>query len=355
MSNISALTDSVLIENLRKLVAREGEASIGVLKYLIEVEERRLYLNEGYPSLFAFCTTALQYSEPSANRRIRAARLLKRFPEIESLLKERKLSLAGLSLLYSVITKENATSIFNEAIGKSYRATEAIAARFKDPLVRGTRDTITPIHVVKKEASALFLQQQTHDENNEHDSKISSGADGDFQNTVPKNIVKPPPSTIENQVNTIERVRITFAADKDFLQMVEAAKILLSGKYPKGISMEDIFAEALEVLIDKKSPEKRLERRKSKPAREVNDPTPKRTIKLTTRHIPLILRDEIFKRDGGCCSFVSPSGQRCGSKWDIEIDHVQPFIMGGDHSYENLRLLCRAHNAARNSDEFGLS
>jgi len=59
--------------------------------------------------------------------------------------------------------------------------------------------------------------------------------------------------------------------------------------------------------------------------------------------VPVAVRDEVMLRDGGQCTFVCDS-QRCSETNGLEIDHVRPFAMGGEHSLENLRLLCPAHN-----------
>lgn len=55
-----------------------------------------------------------------------------------------------------------------------------------------------------------------------------------------------------------------------------------------------------------------------------------------TRHIPQALRRYILTRDKACV--------RCGSTFKLEIDHIQPFSMGGKTTKENLRVLCRSCN-----------
>lgn len=74
-----------------------------------------------------------------------------------------------------------------------------------------------------------------------------------------------------------------------------------------------------------------------------------------TRHIPAHIRDRVYTRDGGRCRWIAPDGTRCDSKWDLEIDHIHPFALGGDHSPENLRLLCAAHNRLEAVIRFGSS
>ena len=66
--------------------------------------------------------------------------------------------------------------------------------------------------------------------------------------------------------------------------------------------------------------------------------------KQQTRNIPRRVRDEVFLRDGGRCTFKGTDGRRCNSKWNLQIDHIIPFALGGDNSPGNLRLLCGKHN-----------
>ena len=67
-----------------------------------------------------------------------------------------------------------------------------------------------------------------------------------------------------------------------------------------------------------------------------------------SRYIPAPVRREVWRRDGGCCSYVDPrSGRRCGSRFLLEFDHVVPFALGGSAEPGNLRLHCSAHHRFR--------
>ena len=67
-----------------------------------------------------------------------------------------------------------------------------------------------------------------------------------------------------------------------------------------------------------------------------------------SRYIPAPVRREVWRRDGGCCSFVDPhSGRRCGSRFLLELDHIVPFALGGSAEPGNLRLRCFAHHRFR--------
>jgi len=63
-----------------------------------------------------------------------------------------------------------------------------------------------------------------------------------------------------------------------------------------------------------------------------------------TRHCPAAVARAVFQRDGRQCSYVSPDGRRCSARRCLELDHVEPWAVGGEWTIENLRLRCRAHN-----------
>jgi 5-methylcytosine-specific restriction endonuclease McrA len=69
-----------------------------------------------------------------------------------------------------------------------------------------------------------------------------------------------------------------------------------------------------------------------------------------SRYIPAAVRRAVWRRDQGCCCFVDRhSGQRCRSRYRLEIDHVVPFALGGANELINLRLHCRAHHRLRHA------
>ena len=65
----------------------------------------------------------------------------------------------------------------------------------------------------------------------------------------------------------------------------------------------------------------------------------------TSRHVPAAVRRAVHDRDGGRCVYVDPQGRRCPAREYLELHHRRPYGHGGDHSPENLCLMCRAHNS----------
>src|SRR5262245_58896548 len=69
-----SLTDDQLLVEVQQLVTRDRQTTAEILRVLIAVEARRLYLREGYSSLFTYCTQVLHMDDGAAYNRIETAR-----------------------------------------------------------------------------------------------------------------------------------------------------------------------------------------------------------------------------------------------------------------------------------------
>ena len=81
-------------------------------------------------------------------------------------------------------------------------------------------------------------------------------------------------------------------------------------------------------------------------ARCVADPSRKikaRPHNPGSRYIPAHIKREVLKKANFKCAWPG-----CSSTYALEIDHIIPVSKGGKTERENLRLLCRNHNQARN-------
>ena len=79
---VNHLSDRALLQETVTLAAGERGATVELIGALAEVDRRRLYLGEGFSSLFVYCTRVLHLSEHAAYGRIEAARAARRFPRI---------------------------------------------------------------------------------------------------------------------------------------------------------------------------------------------------------------------------------------------------------------------------------
>ena len=71
------------------------------------------------------------------------------------------------------------------------------------------------------------------------------------------------------------------------------------------------------------------------------------------RHIPAAIRRAVHQRDEGRCRYIDEMGRRCPERHRLEYHHLRPFGLGGGHTPENLRLMCRSHNSYLAEHDYG--
>ena len=81
----------------------------------MELDTRRLYLGEGFSSLFTYCTQALHLSEHAAYNRIETARAARRFPLLLQLVADGAVTLTTVRLLAPHLTPENHREVLARA------------------------------------------------------------------------------------------------------------------------------------------------------------------------------------------------------------------------------------------------
>jgi 5-methylcytosine-specific restriction endonuclease McrA len=363
-SKLFALSDSALVAGLERLRGKERKIQLDILLYIIELEKRKLYLPRGYNSLFEFCTKHLGYSRAGAYRRIQASKCIGRFPKIANLLITGDLNISLLSLISGVLTKENINNILPLVSGKSYRDAEIAIVMYK-PIETITRDKVKPVCVLKKKLSqnigndtgsknkAICLNVETKHRNchNINTNKTDTHLNTETNNAKGAN---------KEEIELKQKFKLEFMVDPEFMQKLERIKAGLSRKHPEGVNFEMLFNIVMDEYLNRHSPKKRIEGRekrevkRQKEALDCGEGKPKltnpatnklpRSYKQRSRAIPAAVRDKVFARDGGKCTFVGENGKRCDSSWNLEIDHIVPFAKGGDNSPGNLRLLCAKHN-----------
>src|SRR5215207_3885270 len=99
MTLIAELSNEDLLAEVSRLASRERQATVELIRCLMEVDARRLYLAEGYSSLFTFCTQALHLSEHAALGRIEVARAARRLPELLPRLEDGSITLTNARML----------------------------------------------------------------------------------------------------------------------------------------------------------------------------------------------------------------------------------------------------------------
>jgi 5-methylcytosine-specific restriction endonuclease McrA len=132
-----------------------------------------------------------------------------------------------------------------------------------------------------------------------------------------------------------EQVKVQFTMSRQVLAKMQQAQDLLGHQ----VARHDLAA-LFERLLDMALPV--LEKRKF--AATARPRAPRKRTSPNARSIPAHVQREVWKRDAGRCTFVSATGRRCAATRGLEFDHVKPVALGGEATFENVRLLCSKHN-----------
>src|SRR5438128_6428186 len=133
MTNLQNVVESLSASDLRtgthELVRRSHGVEAQLLMYLGEIEERKLYRDWSFSSMFTFCVGELGFSEDVACNRIAVARAGRQFPAVIHAIASRQVHLAGLRMLAPHFTEANHRDVLAQAAGQSKRQIEELVAR----------------------------------------------------------------------------------------------------------------------------------------------------------------------------------------------------------------------------------
>src|SRR5437867_11890933 len=129
LSAVARLSDRHLLDEVKRLAARERDVTAELVAHLAEIEERGLHKAAGFGSMFEYCREVLQLSEHAAYGRIAAARAARKFPVILDMLADGSLNLTTVGLLGRHLTRDNYRAVLAEAMGRSKSEVEELVAR----------------------------------------------------------------------------------------------------------------------------------------------------------------------------------------------------------------------------------
>ncbi len=283
MLNLKHLNPEQLLVQTLAAVKKERESYTFVLNHLREWDRRKLYAGMKYPSLFEFTVKKLGYDDGAASRRIAAMRLIVEIPEVEE-----KIESGNISLTAAAMTQ-----------------------RF----FRRQKEQGKPIaHEAKKEFLKVIENKSTRE-------------------TQTLIVAKDPMMKIRETVKpaTAELVELKLFVTKETLEALNQLRDIYSNKLKDpslGKVVELISAEALKAKSARNAPAARLQVFKD----DSKTVTPKK-------------KGFVLNRDDHQCQFTNKqTGEICGSRFKVQIDHIHPKSLGGSNEVSNLRVLCATHN-----------
>jgi len=330
-ANPSSLDTPSLADCLRACAGEERDRQVDFLRYLAPFDAREAWREAGHGSLWQYCLRELALREGAAGRRIGAMRVLREFPELEAPLRDGRLSLTTAVTLRPVLTRESLDEVVARAAFKTDEETRHLVASLQPrPAPReGIRRLPGP------EVSRTAVQEP---------AQAGAAEPAPFA-LAPA--VRPQSRPSLDPVSA-DQWSVRFTADAAFKEDLEILKSLLSHKIPDG-SLTAVLREAVRCAIDRHG----KRRGAVKPERPRRPAAPRHPRTGKREPIPAEVKRVVFERDGGRCTYVSPDGRRCDSRWQLELDHVEAAALGGPPTSENLRLCCKVHNRLHAEETFG--
>jgi hypothetical protein len=343
------LSDDALVARVLDLAGRERQATCELIAHLAELDTRKVLLAEGY-SLFTYCTGRLGLSEDAAYTRVEVARAARRFPTILEGLADGSWNVTTIRLLGRHLTADNHETILDRARHRSKREVELLVAQFapRPDVPSLIRKLPVPAPVTQADGPGEESPRR-----NDVAAPIPAASSAEPVPAVTCPTTAPPPSRAPAMtVLSPERYRVQLTVSRETHDTLRRLQDLLRREIPTG-DPAVIVDRALTLLLH--DVEKRKLAATSRPRRTTRSgtATPRKQATAATRHIPAAVRRAVWKRDGGRCGYLSPSGHRCPERTFLEIHHIHPHALGGPCTLANLGLRCRRHNVYEAELVFG--
>jgi len=312
---MKTLANDTILEALKSFVLEENKLIKQILEYLEEVENRKLFLDRGFSSMFAFCTEFLGYTAQKAQVRIQAMRLGKVVPDVKNKIESGALSLTIAAKVQGHIMQEN--KIKREAKQGPITAAQAHS------IIQSVENKSV------QNSEKLLLEMFPHHADKKPDM-IKTVSSNTIR--VEMNLTK---ETFES-LRKLQALRVHAHRDRNFEAIISDLCKLGEKKWDIEKKMES--SEAAQVIE----------------SAGANATLLRASAVKQGRYIPAALRRMIWIRDHGECQYRDlKTGRICRDRFGLQLDHIKPYALGGDHSEENLRLLCWRHNSHRAWATFG--
>jgi hypothetical protein len=364
----NALSDDELLRRVVEITngSRQGEAAL--LAHLAEFDARRLYARQACASMFAYCTDVLHFSEAEAYLRIAAARASRQHPILLAMLADGRLHLSSIARLAPHLDPANATVILARAVHRSKRQIEeliaelaprpdvaALVRRLPQPAAPAGQGRLAGSDNTKAPADNAPRQTQAAAE------LVPERVDGPAPaRAALQGQVKPSAYAVANRASVEAtapgRFKVQFTASRELRDKLERLQELLRGSAAGddlAAVIEQAVTEKLERLEARRFGQVRRQRGERPEGEGSSESAPPSRRHCSSRHIPAALRRAVYERDGGRCCYTDGKGRRRGSRRGLEYHHRRPYGHGGEHTLENVCLLCSVHHRLMGEADFG--
>ena len=346
----SHFSDDGLLHNTKLIVAHENRTCAVILTRLAEIEERRLFLREGCPTMHSYCVRELHFSEGVAYKRVEAARTARRYHGVLVALAEGRLHLRAVLMLAPHLTSGNADELVAAATHKTrFELEELLAQRFPRPDLPERLRAVTAVGGPSSMAGPPAPQAVAIGSGSNSLTIPEQPGHADLEVPLPasafRSVLKGPEVLgPRERVTSLapERFGLQLTLDRETYDLLEEARALTGHRNPTG-EILPVLKGALKCYVAELRKQKYAATTRPRPSRPSTAP----------RHIPAAVKSAVWERDGGQCTFVSDCGQRCPARSRLEFDHRVPVAHGGQATPENVRLMCRSHNQYAAERAFG--
>ncbi|MGZ3771238.1 MAG: HNH endonuclease [Bdellovibrio sp.] len=312
MNPLSKISNSDLEFQLKNLVAKERKLLHVILEHIKEVDVRKIYLERAYSSLYEYLVKELGYSGSAAMRRLEAARLLKEVPTLAEKIQEGSVNLSQIGELSRALKEKEKTCGMK------------VSCAQKEELV-GIITGKTTQETQKELSLALDVQPKKHD---------------------------------SQRMQQDESIRLEITLTKEQYQKLMTCKDLATASLYQ-LQKDSSLGSVIETLADQYLAKKMRPETETPTNTNTKNTDTKNVVKLATKTISETerviksrvnksltpkIRKAVLSRDL-CCQFKdSKTGRQCKSTYSLQVDHKTSRWASGDHSIENLQVLCFYHN-----------
>ncbi len=287
-------------ERLADLLRRERVALADFLVALAEFDARALWVELGYSSLFDFLHRELGLSKASTFYRMRAAELIRRFPDIVEPLRDGRLCLTTVVEVAKVLTPENRDEVLPRFFQLSKREAKAVSAAIRPDEAPPRRDVVTAVRIPAAAPAlavpAAPIEQPISLRVVRPDEPARANASERCSSPpTPATTPAAPAATAEPLTAELNRLHLTVS--REFLKKLDAARRALSHSHP-GASAQEVLEAGLDLLLERHAKRRGLVKK------------PRHGVRPSKHdHIPAHVRRAVWERDGGKCQAGSRRGR----------------------------------------------